>query len=97
MLANVGPVWYTTSMKTKMMKCGCAANGKCGDKDICVAHYSLTPDGAIEVPAPDLSKRHAVCCYGQHGKIFSSVDLAFFEYRPNENFDRYYCGCYGWD
>lgn len=23
--------------------------------------------------------------------------LAFFEHRPGEPFDRYYCGCWGWD
>lgn len=27
----------------------------------------------------------------------SSVDLAFFKYQPDEEFDSYYCGCIGWD
>lgn len=27
----------------------------------------------------------------------SGRHLPFFEARPNETYDRYYCGCYGWD
>ena len=27
----------------------------------------------------------------------SSTDLPFFEHKPNEPFDRYYCGCFGWE
>lgn len=27
----------------------------------------------------------------------SSLDLPFFEHRPTEPFDRFYCGCNGWD
>lgn len=27
----------------------------------------------------------------------SSTSLAFFEHKPSEPFDRYYCGCFGWD
>lgn len=31
------------------------------------------------------------------GKVPSSLDLAFFEYKPNEEHDKFYCGCFGWD
>jgi hypothetical protein len=27
----------------------------------------------------------------------SSESLAFFEAKPEEEYDRFYCGCYGWD
>ncbi len=27
----------------------------------------------------------------------SSTDLPFFEYRPNFEFDKFYCGCQSWD
>ena len=27
----------------------------------------------------------------------STDNLAFFEHRPSEPHDRYYCGCWGWD
>ena len=27
----------------------------------------------------------------------SSSDLWFFEHRPDEEYDLYYCGCWGWD
>lgn len=36
-------------------------------------------------------------CDGCGKKVKSNWDLAFFEYCPNEEYDRYYCGCYGWD
>lgn len=29
--------------------------------------------------------------------VDSSWDLAFFQHKPNEEYDEYYCGCYGWD
>lgn len=27
----------------------------------------------------------------------SNTDLAFFEYEPEEEYDKYYCGCHSWD
>ena len=27
----------------------------------------------------------------------SAPGLAFFQYRPDKEYDSYYCGCYGWD
>lgn len=61
---------------------------------------------------PDLSGRMARCiyygkdvyksecddCRGLCGcEKKSSINLAFFEYHPEEKYDRYYCGCHGWD
>jgi hypothetical protein len=40
--------------------------------------------------------------YGQRlpfasGPVISSNSLPFFQPRPDEDFDTYYCGCRGWD
>ena len=79
------------------MKCGCAAQGTVTRKDEpavvgCLVH------GCTEVAEapPDLTGRTAICLYGGN-EVPSSHSLAFFEHRPNEKHDRYYCGCYGWD
>lgn len=43
-----------------------------------------------------LEGRKAKC--PECGKIESSHwGLPFFEYRPEEEFDQYYCGCRGWE
>lgn len=40
---------------------------------------------------------------GSHGSIChceqpsSLGGLAFFEYKPSQEFDSFYCGCHGWD
>jgi hypothetical protein len=55
--------------------------------------------------ASDLTGRMAKCHYksGRDGKahangpVASSFSLAFFEYKPDQEFDTYYCGCWGWD
>ena len=30
-------------------------------------------------------------------RVSSAPSLPFFWYRPDKEFDSYYCGCYGWD
>lgn len=82
-----------------MMACGCAANAtdaKTG-KPCCIIHSGLNPGADTVVEAPDLTGRKAACCYGDHNIVDSSVNLAFFKYKPNSKMDEYYCGCYGWD
>ena len=27
----------------------------------------------------------------------SSIELPFFEYKPDKEYDKFYCGCGGWD
>ena len=47
--------------------------------------------------------RNNECNYGgcKAGKCTceqpSSAKLPFFEHKPSENFDKFYCGCHGWD
>lgn len=80
-----------------MMKCGHAANAERNGKPVCVIHFGLTPDAEIVDGEMNLTGRFAHCGYGPHARVPSSTSLAFFEYKPDQDEDRYYCGCYGWD
>lgn len=80
-----------------MMQCGCAASGSLTQAGqpalVACGRHSCTE---VAEQAPDLTGRKARCSYG--GKeVPSSKDLPFFQHKPNEPFDRYYCGCFGWD
>ena len=82
------------------MKCGHAANAitnKDGKELPCCAICCGLQNGNEEVDdnAPSLEGRFATC--GGHSKVSSSTELAFFRYLPNQETDRYYCGCHGWD
>ena len=88
-------------MKTVMMECGHTANAQ--DKDgnpVCVICFGIAP-GAMEVKQEqvDLAGRIAKCLYRYNCRNTqpSSLNLAFFEHKPQEDFDGYYCGCEGWD
>ena len=91
-------------MSQPMMKCGHAANAVNGlGKPVCVLCIGLGI-GCNEIDHTfEVSKnREAICCYKYgsceiHGKKPSSTDLAFFESKPDKEFDEYYCGCHGWD
>jgi hypothetical protein len=83
-----------------MMKCGHAANATMdGGRPVCAICFMATLDDAATIVAetPDLADRRAICSYNHSGSVPSSTDLAFFEHRPNESTDKYYCGCWGWD
>lgn len=43
---------------------------------------------------PELNTKPRCVCQTE---IASNLNLPFFEYRPNEDFDFFYCGCHGWD
>ncbi len=80
-----------------MMKCGHAANATTADnKPVCVICIGIVAGAdQIEEKPPDLNNRFAECeC---KNKRKSSLELAFFEYRPNKETDSFYCGCRGWD
>jgi len=84
-------------MKSVLMKCGCRAQGTDSrGNPVCITHFGLK-GGAVQVAEiPVLTGRQARCCYCK--KITnSSLDLPFFEYKPNEKYDGYYSGCRGWD
>lgn len=44
-----------------------------------------------------LDGRTAKCCYRCGSMESSKPSLPFFEYRPDKEYDSYYCGCFGWD
>lgn len=46
--------------------------------------------------SPSLEGRVAKCSYCQKSEP-TTTRLAFLEYRPDHDTDRYYCGCRGWD
>lgn len=80
-----------------IMKCGHAANATHNGNPVCAICFGLTPDAEIIADtAPDLTGRKAMC--SQCGRITdSSENLLFFEYRPEQEYDSFYCGCKGWN
>ena len=86
-------------MNHPMMKCGHAANSICEGKPSCViCHGIVSGWNEIDESPPDLTDRIAKCGYRDCQKqVPSSPDLAFFEHKPEEEYDNYYCGCKGWN
>jgi hypothetical protein len=85
-----------------MMACGCAAQATMADGSPGCAVHGCTE---LAPEQPDLTGRTARCHDAQlrhrHSKegqeVPSSLRLAFFTYRPDQEHDEYYCGCCGWD
>lgn len=92
-----------------LMKCGHTAQGTDGDGNpACVICALVDPRSRIvETERPSLEGRRAFCCYKEgrgnsrpkaHTEgVSSDYGLAFFEYRPDQDTDFFYCGCWGWD
>jgi len=80
-----------------LMKCGHAPNGTDSKGNpVCVICIGFTEKARIVAEEPNLEGRTARCTYcGQERP--SSTKLAFFEYRPDQPTDDYYCGCRGWN
>lgn len=83
-----------------LMKCGHVANATTKDnKPAC----AICSEIRIEKECSGtigLEERQAICTghKGGNPKPFPSRwEMPFFEYRPNEKYDAYYCGCFGWD
>ena len=80
-------------MTKPLMKCGHIANAKDGN-----GNYGCAICGCHEIAdlTPSLAGRKAKCT--DCGRIVkSNENLPFFKYQPDEEFDTYYCGCWGWD
>lgn len=79
-----------------MMKCGCDNAGAYtnGEKEnpICITHN----ERELMNITIDLKGRLAKCSYGCK-PVQSNVNLDFFKYQPEKEFDQYFCGCCGWD
>jgi hypothetical protein len=85
-----------------LMKCGHSTTAKDKDgKPVCIICFGVNNDATIvEDNKPNLTGRKAICCQHKHltQKIVdSNFNLPFFEYRPDEKYDAFYCGCWGWD
>ena len=96
-----------------LMKCGHVANAEIQLEDgstvsCCAICYGLK-DGADQVEreccgTDGLNGRKARCVYSTprpgnkcRGEVDSNWDLPFFQYQPDQAYDAYYCGCWGWD
>lgn len=93
-----------------IMKCGCVAMAlglKAGeDKTLTRPSCPIHDCFEISDSQPDLKSRIARCFYyGLKSKHFgtcveerpSSTSLWFFEYKPKETYDIFYCACRGDD
>lgn len=80
-----------------MMRCGHSANAMkqvaVDDEIPCCAICNCDE---IDENKPDLTNRKTQCSYCNK-IVKSDFRLPFFEYRPNCEFDSYYCGCRGWN
>lgn len=78
------------------MKCGHVGNAKdpygnpicaiCGSTEV-----EKECSGSI-----GLKGRKARCVYGDN-EVKSKWSLPMFKYCPEEEYDEFYCGCYGWN
>lgn len=84
-----------------MMMCGCSSNAtvvRDGKSVPCCAVCAGIREGwdKVNPDPPKLDKRQAECAYC-NTRVVSNPHLAFFEYKPTEQYDKFYCGCRGWD
>lgn len=80
-----------------MMTCGHVSNGTRNDgKPVCAICGCAQVVKPVEAPTEGLEGRRARC--SDCGTTTESKwTLPFFKYQPEQDTDRYYCGCYGWD
>lgn len=82
-------------MNEPMMKCGHRANATSEDKPCCVI-CAPSEGYNIIVEEPDLSKRQCRCSMCKK-VVPSTKAVAFFEHKPDKEYDAHYDGCMGWD
>jgi hypothetical protein len=80
--------------ETYYMKCGHTTTAKLNPDNIPICPICMCHEIAEQ---PSLEGREAKCVYGCGAKRPSSFDLPFFQYRPDAEYDKFYCGCEGWD
>lgn len=79
-----------------LMKCGHSANAKQVLKDgTRIPCCAICTCSEIAENKPDLSGRKARCSCRR--ETDSKYSLPFFEHKPGNLYDVYYCGCQGWD
>lgn len=87
-----------------LMKCGHVVSTKIDEtQPICLVCDCIDVEREIisDAELDDILKgRKAICSshkYSENKPVDSKWTLPFFEYCPDEEYDKYYCGCYGWD
>lgn len=81
-----------------LMKCGHSGNARLSDgRWICAICIGINR-GATEYESalPNLDGRIARCSTCGR-ETASDLELPFFEYQPECEYDTYYCGCWGWE
>lgn len=79
------------------MQCGHAANAVTDDwKPLCAICAGVDPRSERIAEEPDLAGRMARCsvCKRELRSAEAFLWYTFFEHRPDEDFDSFYCGCY---
>lgn len=80
-----------------LMACGHSANATHDGKPACAICCNIKEGwDKIAEQQPKLKGRMARCSYCESTEP-SNTNLAFFKYRPDKEFDGYYCGCRGWN
>lgn len=80
----------------QVLRCGHVANAEDWRGNPCCAICAgLIPGWDEPVPSPVLDGRTAKCYCGK--ELPSSLELAFFAYRPERKQDSFYCGHAGWN
>jgi hypothetical protein len=84
-----------------LMACGHTSNAHDENGDpVCI--MCLGTHNGARVPVKEcngnegLKGRRAKCAYGD-SITDSRWSLPFFQYRPDKEYDEYYCGCMGWN
>jgi len=83
-----------------LLECGCTPNSYLSGKPVCAIHLQLTTGATklVEEIPTELLTRMARCGYcGSEAASKDYKNLAFFQYKPNQKTDNYYCGCRGFD
>lgn len=78
-----------------MMECGHASNATFKGGPACAICGCTTP--LCEVSGSDGLEGRRARCSDCSRETDSRWELPFFEHRSEQPFDRYYCGCRGWD
>ena len=82
-------------MDKKLMKCGHISNSFIGDnKPCCVICLCVEVDNTKNDTFLENRKAKCGMC---NNKVDSKTNLAFFEYKKDNKYDGYYCGCRGWN
>lgn len=79
-----------------ILKCGHKPNATNGAGEPCCAICAPSPESREIDRVVDLKDRKCKCSLCKK-VVPSNEHIAFFEYKPDDEFDSHYDGCMGWD